>query len=232
MPEPSWFKTVPLEAILLREEAIMKEPRIIRIDRAKGGAPSGALPAPASIAEPGAAAISQGVESTPRSGSKRTSFAQAPYWKRLRAKKDLRTLTENLSGYDFTEDPPRTESPNALLHRWARPGFSEIELDRFLALLIVPLRSRCWTLRSIDDLFRYSTLILPTRTVAAHIWVFDLVHGPVPSGFFVDHICENKRCANPDHLQLVAPGDNVKLSIRRREERARRGGIFGRITSP
>lgn len=34
--------------------------------------------------------------------------------------------------------------------------------------------------------------------------------GPIPDGLFLDHLCRNKRCANPKHLEPVTPAENVR----------------------
>jgi hypothetical protein len=39
----------------------------------------------------------------------------------------------------------------------------------------------------------------------AHRLMYELVHGPIPPGYEIDHLCEVESCINPDHLQAV-PG--------------------------
>jgi hypothetical protein len=41
-----------------------------------------------------------------------------------------------------------------------------------------------------------------------HVLMFEIIHGPVPEGHEVDHICHNARCCNPDHLQALPARDN------------------------
>lgn len=40
--------------------------------------------------------------------------------------------------------------------------------------------------------------------------VYERTHGPVPSGYQVDHVCQNKLCLNPDHLEAVTPSVNIR----------------------
>ena len=38
---------------------------------------------------------------------------------------------------------------------------------------------------------------------AAHRWIYEQLVGPVPDGFELDHLCRNRNCVNPDHLEVV-----------------------------
>ena len=41
-----------------------------------------------------------------------------------------------------------------------------------------------------------------------HRVVYEIVHGAVPKGRHVDHICRVRMCCNPDHLEAVWPFEN------------------------
>lgn len=46
--------------------------------------------------------------------------------------------------------------------------------------------------------------------MVAHLAVRELLVGPVPDGMVHDHLCRNRSCVNPDHGEIVTPGENTK----------------------
>lgn len=48
------------------------------------------------------------------------------------------------------------------------------------------------------------------NTVYVHRIAFERTKGSIPEGMQVDHICFNRKCLNPDHLQLLTASENAR----------------------
>lgn len=54
----------------------------------------------------------------------------------------------------------------------------------------------------------YGRFVLDGRHVQAHRWAYEALVGPIPDGLQLDHLCRNRRCVNPDHLEPVTNREN------------------------
>jgi hypothetical protein len=50
------------------------------------------------------------------------------------------------------------------------------------------------------------------RNWFAHLAAYTVLVGPVPTGLELDHLCRNRRCMNPAHLEPVTPRVNTLRS--------------------
>lgn len=62
----------------------------------------------------------------------------------------------------------------------------------------------------------------------AHRYAYEALVGAIPAEESIHHVCENKRCCNPAHMQPMSQADHIRISdlpkmIARRENRCLRG---------
>ena len=48
-----------------------------------------------------------------------------------------------------------------------------------------------------------------SSTLRAHRAIYEWVHGPIPAGMDLDHLCRNPACCNPRHLEVVTRSENL-----------------------
>lgn len=56
---------------------------------------------------------------------------------------------------------------------------------------------------------RYGATKVDGVNRGVHCVAYAREYGPIPEGMTIDHLCRNKRCFNPRHLEAVSRGENV-----------------------
>lgn len=67
----------------------------------------------------------------------------------------------------------------------------------------------CWKWTAAKNNDGYGYFSARGYSARAHRWSFELANGPIPQGLVLDHLCRNRSCVRPDHLELVTVQENV-----------------------
>ena len=70
----------------------------------------------------------------------------------------------------------------------------------------------CWRWRPAKNRSGYGTFGFAGTTTSAHRIAYYLVKGPFDLALVVDHLCRNRSCVNPDHLEPVTSQVNTRRS--------------------
>jgi hypothetical protein len=68
----------------------------------------------------------------------------------------------------------------------------------------------CWDWRGGKDPGGYGTMTNRKKQHKAHRFVYELIVGPIPDGLQLDHLCRNRGCVNPAHLDPVTCLENIR----------------------
>lgn len=93
------------------------------------------------------------------------------------------------------------------------------EADRFWPK--VDRSGECWVWTACLNSRGYGVISIEGRRQLAHRVSFTWAKGPIADGLQVDHLCNVRRCVNPDHLEAVTAHVNVQRSYDRARDRQR-----------
>jgi hypothetical protein len=104
-------------------------------------------------------------------------------------------------------------------------------MDRFLGHVIAA-QGGCWVWTAHRLPAGYGVFSVGSRSdgtrknVKAHRFSYESMIGPVPPGLVLDHLCRNRACVNPRHLEPVTTKENIRRGERATKTRCLRGHLL------
>lgn len=80
----------------------------------------------------------------------------------------------------------------------------------------------CWFWRGGTNKQGYGQMAAFSTNVLAHRFAYEVYIGLIPRGFELHHICENRVCVKPDHLEVVTREENIARTPRLQRARSLR----------
>ena len=103
-----------------------------------------------------------------------------------------------------------------MVRRWRSLGDAFIRFRLVYTIMIqrfidkVDKTGNCWEWIARKNVKGYGTFKLNNNTMLAHRVSYEYFKGLIPKGLTIDHLCRNRHCVNPDHLEAVSHIDNVR----------------------
>jgi hypothetical protein len=87
----------------------------------------------------------------------------------------------------------------------------------------------CWEWQLSKNQFGYGQFVVGSRFdnsarhVGAHRWAYEQFVCKVGPGLQIDHLCRNRACVNPSHLELVTPQENTDRGLKAKRAECKYG---------
>ncbi len=117
--------------------------------------------------------------------------------------------------------------PNELRRGWKSWTTAKITglLERFWRKVVVRPWD-CWEWQGYRDKGGYGHFDVFGKNQLAHRVSYTHFAGEITDGMGLDHLCRNRRCVNPEHLEQVTNVVNIKRGWHAQKTRCKNGHVF------
>ena len=99
--------------------------------------------------------------------------------------------------------------------KYLKISLTNNEKKRFFSKISIDPITNCWNWTYARDKFGYGYFRYQRHTYRVHRFAYAFLKKPIPTARYgkgvpiFDHLCKNKSCCNPDHLELVPQKVNL-----------------------
>lgn len=90
-----------------------------------------------------------------------------------------------------------------------RRGGKRNELTDVLNRYEINDETKCWEYTGYVAKSGYGLFYYQSTSLVAHRVSYQLAYGTIQDGLVIDHLCKNKKCINPEHLEAVEQKENI-----------------------
>lgn len=93
---------------------------------------------------------------------------------------------------------------------------SPAQVDLLMSKIQEDASTGCWTWQGATNAQGYGLVVWATKCYKPHRLFYEWFTGaPVAAGLEVDHLCRNRACCNPSHLQACSKSENLRRRFAR-----------------
>ena len=89
----------------------------------------------------------------------------------------------------------------------------QIEIQNFERKIKIEPLTFCWEWTACKFRQGYGLFHFNGKDGSAHRFAYEYWKGKIPAGLEIDHLCNNKKCVNPSHLEAVTHAEHMRRVI-------------------